>query len=108
MENTRLKELFTLILNRLMDEKRTYMLGICDVITEIGYNNILNGDNNEDTILKLYLKENKPSPDNEYKEFTKNKYWLDGLYWWDVIYEAPETRQIRIEYLTKLINNISI
>ena len=54
-----------------------------------------------------FFEKNKPSK-KKHTEFTDNKYWLggntDSLFWWEVMREAPETRQIRIDFVSKLIN----
>ncbi len=80
--------------------------GICDAVDNVGILNRHKWNKFETLDLKDYIKKNKPSFTNEYKEFTYNKFWCDNRYWWDRICDAPETKQIRIDYLTKLIDNI--
>ncbi len=91
--------------------------GICGIISHL-YNND-NITNEEKIQLKDFLGKNKPNPDNQFKEFCDNKFWVDRLlslnqqnvyagYWWLPIYSYPnnETRQIRIDYITKLIETL--
>lgn len=54
-----------------------------------------------------FLDANKPTPENQYKEFTENVYWVGGVYWWKNMLFYENTRRIRISYLNKLINNLN-
>lgn len=105
MENVRRKEILEEVVFLLGNEKM-FRKGICDVLTYLYEVDKLTFW--EWSFLKNFLKNKKPkdNPRTKYREFTKNKYWLGTLYWWNPMYEAPETRQIRIDYLTKVINNI--
>ncbi len=78
--------------------------GICDAVTYLCENDTLNYL--ELIEFREFIRDNKPTAENEYKEFTQGEYWVDEMYWWYPIYRVSDTREIRVEYLTKLINNI--
>ncbi len=104
MGNNRLKELFELVKQDITDTENRFQTGICKSINKLQIQNKMSYI--EEAHLKGYLKQNKPTKDNQYAEFTKNKYWLNDSYWWYVIEDVPQTKQIRIDFLTKLIANI--
>ncbi len=89
-----------LILNR----EGVIHLGICKIAFDLRMLKIISQFQND--FIYDYLMVNKPTKRNKYKEFTQNEYWVDKGYWWKPIYTSPETRQIRIDYLTKLIANV--
>ena len=67
----------------------------------------------EHDCIKELLVINKPTHLNEYKEFTENPYWrghkinsINDGFWWKMTTLYPETKQIRMDYLTALINNL--
>ena len=106
MEKDRQIEILNQVIFYLSNEKLLFTKGICEVITylsEIGYITEL-----ECFIIKQLMKLKKPNKSSrtKYVKFTKNPHWLNGLYWWSPIYEAPETRQIRIDYLTEVVENL--
>ncbi len=96
---------FNLVKESLINGNVKDQYGICKAINEVYYKNSDVTFVNTLTVEK-YLFDNKPTPDNQYAEFTKNEYWLGGVYWWKCIDDFPQTKQIRIDYLTKLISNI--
>ncbi len=57
-----------------------------------------------------FITDNKPSYDNKYAEFMNTPHWAKkgsiSAYWWRPTSEEPETKQIRIDYLNKLIDNL--
>lgn len=68
---------------------------------------------NEYVFIRNLLEENKPTPDNQYKIFTENEYWItksDELMtnncWWVRMEDNSETRKIRIDYLSQMIFNL--
>ncbi len=81
--------------------------GICFILSKLR-DEIRIGTNDEIEAVLLYLERNRPNKRNKYKEFTNNLHWnKSGTgYWWNRMDFYPETRQIRIDYLTALINNI--
>ncbi len=104
MESKKQIELLDLIRTRLINRKNS-QLGICYILVYIGSEKLVSSKDSR--FITNLLKENKPTSDNEYKEFFESEFWFDNDgYWWKPINEAPETRQIRIDYLTKLIGNI--
>ena len=108
MDNKRKIELFELVLNELKNDKvSNYDTGMCQVITYLYYNSKITVY--EQYPLKEFLKDNKPiaKPNTLYFEFTQNKYWINSRYWWTEIHIAPETKQIRIEFLEALIYNLT-
>ena len=110
MENTRLKELLELVRNRLINEKPNQeQKGICKEVIYLWITDVCTLNEKEE-VLK-YLKANKPTPTNEYAIFTQSPYWINFEYWWLPIYSdiyeySYHTIEIRIAYLTKLIENI--
>ncbi len=104
MKRTKLKELLVMVRQYIIDDY--CQTGICDAIANLGFNH--EWDKHRLIYLKQYIVDNKPNLSNEYKEFTDNHYWINNLYWWTPICKAPETKQNRIDYLTKLIDNIKI
>lgn len=111
MEKDRLIELLTAIKMELSLDNTNYTrTGICQALRRIQLP--YNCTHEESCFITRFLKLNKPAPDNDYKEFMILPYW--GLeyrqgnsdFWWNEIYLYPETKQIRIDYLTKLISNI--
>lgn len=108
MEKKRIKELLTLMLNKLMDDNREHHLGICHLMAELKDEKLLDDEKYESFYLKQYLKENMPTPDNKYKEFLDNKHWIGTVYWWTKMQYAPETRYQRIKYLSMLISDMDI
>ncbi len=67
---------------------------------------------NEYKIIRNLLEEHKPTPDNDYKSFTENEFWgkdefpLKDSCWWQSIETNSETRQIRIKYVSQILNNL--
>ena len=78
--------------------------GICAVISNL-YNKNFISSTQKFAILK-FLEQNRPTATNQFQEFLILKYWLDESYWWLPIWQDPETRQVRINYLTKLIESL--
>lgn len=75
--------------------------GICGCIYMLWFNNVISLS--EHTILLKYITENKPS-NTLHTEFTKSKFWIGDAWWWPEIRNNPKTRQIRIDFINKLIN----
>lgn len=93
------------ILNTVVVELRKPIYhGICAVIHTLFERDKIN--KKEYLEIFQYLDDNKPTPDNEYKEFTENPYWLGGVYWWKNMLFYEETRRIRMRYLNTLIHNL--
>lgn len=103
------------ILNRVKTllENDVFCHGICDVFMFL----VKNEECEIREVMKVrqLMETHKPTPDNQYKEFTENAYWVGNLlnpthplmgFWWKQMGTNPETRKIRIDYLTRLIENI--
>ncbi len=114
MENYRLKEILELTKANLIKNTWYSQYGICKELREVFFPVIdifaIEQNSNDIRDYKFvihYLEENKPTPNNQYAEFTNNIYWtVNSRYWWKTIDNFPETKEIRIDYLTALINNI--
>ncbi len=104
MKSTRLKYLFELILQHLIVGNKEEQMGICIIIRTLWVESICTYE--EKVFIINYLFVNRPTKENEYKEFTENKHWTDNSFWWRPIHDIFSTKQIRIDYLTKLIANI--
>lgn len=94
------------ILELLKDKVRTQMKisGMCDILNYLFMHQFIT--NNEYECIRTLLKDNKPSPDNQFNKFTDSKFFwtTDRMFWWYPL--IPETRQIRVDYLTELIKSI--
>lgn len=102
----RLKYLFGLVIQSLNYGQPLQQTGICKEIKKLFANNVITIE--EETYLIYYLLDNRPSENNDYKEFMVYPYWenSNNPYWWSRIGSYPKTKQIRIDYLNKLIANI--
>ena len=103
METKRLIEILEL-LKLYLTEKAHY--GICETFAILEAHNNVNCTTNELARVQQYIYDNKPTLTNQYSEYMNNEKWLGKRFWWDRICDAPETRQIRINFLTALIDNI--
>lgn len=104
MENSRLIEILELVREKLIYGQETYQTGICKVVLSMMAHQEITIE--EKYFISDYLNANKPNQSNNYARFVTNIYWIDCLYWWLPIDKYPFTKQIRIDYLTELINNI--
>lgn len=104
MENDRLIELLILTRNSIIMGRNRYQSGICKCIIKL-YEN-MSCSYIEYKQLQRYITKNKPNSFNQYKHYTNSQYWIDDEYWWQPINLIPETKQIRIDYLNELIDNI--
>ena len=94
------------ILELVKEGLNTKKFGICHVLVVLCSEKKIS--TKESREIEHILSENKPNPYNEYKEFTQNPYWgiTKNGYWWSPIIDASATRQIRIDYIAKLIENL--
>ena len=100
----RLKYLFGLVIQSLDYRDPKQQTGICKEIKNLFANNVINIQ--EKDYLSNYLLANRPTENNDYKEFMIYPYWENTEYWWIRICVRPHSKQIRIDFLTKLISNI--
>ncbi len=109
MESQRLKQLFELVKQNLINGYTPIQSGICREIKNLYSDFVISIE--EKDYLSGYIIANKPTQDNRYAKFMDNPYWLVQVnnnadnYWWEIIYDE-KTKQIRVDYLTELINNI--
>lgn len=96
-----LKTLLEIVIDSLEqgDKKHYYNNGICGELKDLLRNGKI--DTFEHPVVEDYIYENKPSK-FKHKEFFTNDYWDGDMYWWQLMQVKPETRQIRINFLTKL------
>lgn len=106
MENKRIKELLIQVKKELIDKKTNYnhRLGICNVINKMYERDFIT--EGEYTNLSCYLKDNKPSDDNQYSEFTKDEHWIGTTYWWTKMCYSDYSRIQRIKFLRQLIRDV--
>ena len=104
MEDDRKIELLELVKENLRTKPYYMQSGICRAIQLLYYENVCT--RTERDSLHIHINVHKPTPTNQYKEFTETKYWTNQSFWWTRIDNASETKQIRIDYLTKVIANI--
>ena len=105
MENKRLKELFIQVRLELMDENNDYKLGICNVINSLHERSVMTEC--EYNYLWSYLRQNKPSPYNQYKEFIDNEQWSGTTYWWTKMCYSDVAKRQRTKFLKQLISDIT-
>lgn len=86
--------------------------GICGVLTKLyKFESV---SKLELTLTQNLIYDNKPTKDNQYKEFTQNEIWNNPIinfdylaYWWlPVTYKDNKAREVRIQFLNAVINNI--
>ena len=104
MENVRMIDLLTKIKEYIQRRDNISQRGICKAIEYIYCTCQCTFD--EYVNLKSFFAHNKPTALNQYKEFYNTPYWRDNGYWWIPINKQPRTKQIRINYLITLINNL--
>ena len=105
MKKSRIKELFELLKQYLIKGDANFQYGLCKELERLSMYDA-SFTYYEYICIEQYLNKCKPTTTNEYKEFIDNEYWIDTEYWWKTIDQAPETKQIRIDFLTKLINEL--
>lgn len=100
MEQNRIIEILELTIKEIQNKA-----SICEALKYVHFFDKITTD--EALFILDFLDANKPTPDNEYKEFTENEFWLNsstpiskGLWW--KIYKV----QIRKDYLIMLLNNL--
>ncbi len=103
MNKDRLLELLNVMLNDLITTPVYFQTGLCRIAKLLDSNDRCT--ENEKYQILDYLHKNKPTIDNQYKEFTTSKFWINSIYWWYSMDVEDGAKQIRIEYLTKLIAN---
>ncbi len=111
MKTERIIEILQLVIYNLENNTKLFDTGICVVTTTL----FKRGEMSESEYLFIrnLIRDSKPTTQNVYKEFTQNGHWNDSLsstsvsFWWIPIYRNPKTREIRIDYLNKVIENIS-
>ncbi len=104
MESKRLVEIFEKMKENLINGENYLQHGLCGEIVSLYIEKEITS--NEKDFVKMYLFSNKPTLNNIYSEFYKNQYWINDAYWWRPISVFYKTKEIRIDYLTKLIANI--
>lgn len=102
MGYTKLVDLFELVKENLINGDSSTQTGLCTVIRNMERDNIIS--NNHKKILLACLRKHKPTPTNYFSEFMIYEYWEDYHYWWLRICDNIKTKQVRIDYLTKLIS----
>lgn len=106
MENQRQVEILNLMINHI--QKTTFTISICGALHNLLTTKVIRVD--ENYFIQKLLIDNKPTTENQYKEFTQNDYWLASTgalgfsYWWERL--PPQAKEIRIAYLEALINNL--
>ena len=104
METKRLIQLLELVKLDFINNNTIYQYGICKSISNVFYNDDYIISPKEYKYVLDYIQMNKPTKYNQYKHYTESEYWIkDGAYWWFV---NSKTKQIRIDYLNALINNL--
>lgn len=93
------------VLEQLIEVLPNYYMcgGICDVVKDLCDIGEINTDE-KNYIIRL-LEKYKPTMRNQYKEFTKNNFFVKNSnnYWWNPMFEFNETIQIRIDFLKRIV-----
>lgn len=81
-----------------------YNYGLCGEISDMyAFEDITK---EECDVVKRFIEINKPSA-QKHGEFTKKSmHWINEHFWWETMQDMPETRQVRIDFLTKLLNEL--
>lgn len=99
-----LKELLTIIIDSLTNDTCTgNRTGICAELRVLQIISKITVD--EADKLNTFIYFNKPDV-NQHNEFTRNECWIGEDYWWKSMKVSSESRQIRIDFLTKLKNEL--
>ncbi len=105
MKNKRLIQILTITRDKV--GKGYNNTGICGIFSNLYLDNIISSE--EFHYLDNFLLANMPTAINQYKIFFESKLWLDpksmNNYWWRIFDNHILGNQIRIEYLTALIEN---
>lgn len=106
MKRTRKIELLEIVKQRLIDGNPLEQTGICYELSKLTSFGVCT--NIEVSELKFFLLSNKPTKHNEFASYIDDVNWYDNYsgYWWLTINFKLETKQIRINYLTDLINKL--
>lgn len=98
-----LKDLLILVRDSLACGHKEFYFnnGICGEISNLESDGILT--RSELLLLGAFIRINRPNACN-HSEFINSEYWKGNYYWWDTMRYEPQTRQIRIDFLNKLIN----
>ena len=130
MENSEIKEVLILTLDTFINTNPDELTGICRTIGQIllnrqltpkqreyyranrGFKDITDEFQPQITKMKSqfyhvenFLQQHKPSFNPDYKEFIQAN-WMDAGFWWDRVCDNHNTKEIRINFLIKVINNI--
>ena len=98
---------------KILLEDKCFKNGICETIEFLQRNDVINIK--EAVKIRWVMEENKPTIENDFKEFTNTDLWIGDVknyqhpllgFWWKPICSNPETRQIRIDYIAKLLTNL--
>lgn len=103
MNNDRIIELLEIIIKSFETERSLYKTGICNELLIMYANEVCTCEEYKE--LRSFLAKHKPNSE-KYKEFFHTVYWVNDGYWWYPIKRYPETKQIRINFLKMLINNL--
>lgn len=95
-----IKELLELIRDYMLNNETKY--GICNVIDEASYSKSMTS--NEIRRIRNYLKQQKPSIENHSEFF--DALYISRFYWWPPMKSGREYKQVRIEFLDKLIEKL--
>jgi hypothetical protein len=104
MENKRAIQILKLVRSKfmvIMDIDN--MSGICYEISKLCKKDIITFNEKEEILVILY--DNKPN-EEQFTRFTNSSLWVGGVYWWTQVRLHPSTIEIRIKYLTALINKL--
>jgi hypothetical protein len=113
MEINRQLEILEAVKELLSDETKI-IHGVCEALNYLyTYSDVTQA---ELVFVGDLIASHKPTIDNELKTLTENEFWLGNFsknlshpyfgYWWYPMFRSPETRQIRIDYISKVIEKL--
>lgn len=104
-----IKTLLQIVIDSLKETKEKqsygYGRGICSEALGLAYDGFIN--ENERILIDKYIRQNNPFFNKRFSRFTKTPYFLQlSPFYWSRMDKHPETRQIRIDYLTQLKDSL--
>lgn len=91
---------------KLGHKENYYNYGICGEVENLKNKGII--DYYEESILLKFIHNNRPNGNNKFKKYTQSIGWVkySTTWWWKMMSDMEETRQIRIDFLTDLKNSL--
>jgi hypothetical protein len=87
------------------DKRDYYNNGICGEIHDLFNKGLASYD--EITMILKFFMANKPTKNNKYNSFFNSPDFKDdSAWWWPLMINNPESREVRIKFLKELLINL--